>query len=68
MNPQLTFNSLATVNFFLGMVGIVQVSRILYHNHTVKNQTVAEQVEEAKEGVVDAAHDLKGKAVDAVKS
>jgi hypothetical protein len=68
MNPQLTFNSLATVNFFLGMVGIVQVSRILYHNYTVKNQTAGEQAEEAKEGVVDAAHDLNGKAVDVVKS
>lgn len=50
------------------MVGIVQVSRILTYNYSVKGQSAAEQVEEAKEGVADVAHDLKGKAVDAVKS
>jgi mitochondrial pyruvate carrier 2 len=56
------------VNFFLGLVGIVQVSRIVNYNYSVKGKTTADQVEEAKEGVTDVAHDLKGKAVDAVKS
>lgn len=70
MNSPLTLahNSLATVNFFLGMVGIVQVSRILYHNYTTGAKTTGEQVEAAKEDVVDAAKDLKEKAAEVVKS
>lgn len=55
------------MNFFLGLVGIVQVTRIVSHNYS-QGQTTAEQVEEAKEGVSEVAHDLKGKAIDAVKS
>jgi len=58
---------LAAVNFFLGMVGIVQVTRIVSHNYA-KGKTTAEQVEGATEGVSEVAHDLKGKAIDAVKS
>jgi hypothetical protein len=60
-------NSLAAVNFFLGIVGIVQVTRIVSHNYA-KGKTTAEQVEGATEGVSEVAHDLKGKAIDAVKS
>lgn len=55
---------LATVNFFLGMVGIVQVTRIINYNYSVKGKTTAEQVEDAKEDVTEVA----GKAVNAVKS
>lgn len=56
------------MNFFLGMVGIVQVTRIINYNYSVKGKTAAEQVEDAKEGVTDVAQDLKGKAIDAVRS
>jgi hypothetical protein len=49
------------------MVGIVQVTRIVSHNYA-KGKTTAEQVEGATEGVSEVAHDLKGKAIDAVKS
>lgn len=44
---------LAAVNFFLGIVGIVQVSRILIHRSSQKN-TAAGAVEEAKEAVKEA--------------
>jgi hypothetical protein len=56
------------VNFFLGIVGVVQVGRILNYNYTVKGQTAGEQVEAAKEDVVEKAGDLKGKAIEVVKS
>jgi hypothetical protein len=46
------------------MVGIVQVTRIINYNYTVKGKTMAEQVEDAKEDVTEVA----GKAVDVVKS
>lgn len=52
------------MNFFLGMVGIVQVTRIINYNYSVKGKTTAEQVEDAKEDVTEVA----GKAVNAVKS
>jgi hypothetical protein len=60
--------SLAAVNFFLGIVGVVQVSRIVSYNMSQKNKTVGDQVEEAKESVKEVAHDVKGKVEDAVKS
>ncbi|KAF7533346.1 hypothetical protein G7Z17_g13530 [Cylindrodendrum hubeiense] len=41
---------LATVNFFLGIVGLVQISRILIHESNKKNGTAA-VVEEVKEAV-----------------
>ncbi|PQE21263.1 UPF0041 domain protein [Rutstroemia sp. NJR-2017a WRK4] len=50
---------LATVNFFLGMVGVVQVSRILLWRQSEKNKSALEQVEdkaiEAKDKIVNAA-------------
>jgi len=60
--------SLAAVNFFLGIVGVVQVSRIVSYNLSHKGETVGEQVAEATEDVRDAAKGLKAKAEDAVKA
>lgn len=46
---------LAAVNFFLGVVGIIQVSRILLYRSSQKNKTVVDEVkggvESAKEAV-----------------
>ena len=42
-------HSLAAVNFFLGLVGIVQVSRILMYRSSQKDLPAA--VEEVKEAV-----------------
>lgn len=56
-------NSLATVNFFLGVVGVIQVGRILSYNYKTKNEGAAAQLEEAKEGVKE---DIKG-VVDSVE-
>jgi len=58
---------LATVNFFLGTVGVIQVSRILVYQRSIKGQPTGEQVEAAKESAVDAAKGLKKDVVDAVK-
>lgn len=41
---------LAAVNFFLGLVGVVQVSRILMYRQSVKDQVI-EEAKEAKEVV-----------------
>jgi len=60
---------LATVNFFLALVGVVQVSRILSYQYGSKGKTsAAEQVEAAKDTVVEAAAGVKKDVVDAVKS
>lgn len=59
---------LAAVNFFLGVVGVVQVSRIVSYNMSHKGETVSGQVKEAKEDVTDVAKDLKVKVEDTVKS
>jgi len=59
---------LATVNFFLGIVGIVQVSRILHYRYTLKDETAGELVEDAKVDVVESAKGLKAKVESAVKS
>ncbi|KAK4108770.1 UPF0041-domain-containing protein [Canariomyces notabilis] len=42
---------LAAVNFFLGMVGIVQVTRITLYHQSQKNAPAASAVEEVKEAV-----------------
>lgn len=47
---------LAAVNFFLGVVGIIQVSRILIHRSSQNNKTVADEV---KEGVESAKASVK---------
>jgi len=59
---------LAAVNFFLGLVGVIQVSRIVAYNYTHKGESAAQQLEEAKESTIDAAKGLKKDAIDAVKS
>lgn len=38
---------LAAVNFFLGIVGVVQVSRILMWQSSQKNKTVVDEVKDA---------------------
>jgi len=58
---------LAAVNFFLGVVGIIQVTRIVSHNMSVKNESPKEALEEAKDNVVETAQGVKGDVVDAVK-
>jgi hypothetical protein len=42
------YYSLASVNFALGIVGVIQVSRILAYNRSVKGQTAGQQVDAAK--------------------
>ncbi|CZR51643.1 related to FMP43 Found in Mitochondrial Proteome [Phialocephala subalpina] len=59
---------LATVNFFLGLVGLVQVSRIASYNYSQKDKAATEQLEEVKDGAVDVAEGLKKDAIEAVKS
>ncbi|KAG9236098.1 hypothetical protein BJ875DRAFT_482616 [Amylocarpus encephaloides] len=58
---------LATVNFFLGIVGVVQVSRILMYNASVKKQTPEQQLETAKDSVEESAVGVQEAVVDAVK-
>jgi hypothetical protein len=60
--------SLAAVNFFLGLVGVVQVSRIVAYNMSQKGETVGEQITDAKEDVKDVANDLKAKVGESVKA
>jgi len=64
----LTQHRLATVNFFLGLVGIAQVSRIVAYNMSVKNQSPKEQLVEAKEGAKEVAKGIEKDVVNAVKS
>jgi len=59
---------LAAVNFFLGAVGIIQVSRILMWQRSAEGKTAAEQAKAAKESVIETAEGLKGDIVEAVKS
>ncbi|KAI4251683.1 MAG: hypothetical protein LQ352_004708 [Teloschistes flavicans] len=49
----------AAVNFFLGCVGVIQVTRILRYQQSVKAGTVAEAVEQDAK---DAAQTMKGTA------
>jgi hypothetical protein len=58
---------IATVNFFLGAVGVIQVSRILMWRSSVKNESPKDQVEAAKESLVGTAQGLKDDVVSAVK-
>jgi hypothetical protein len=59
---------LAAVNFFLGVVGVVQVSRIVAYNASQKGQTAGQHVEELKEGAADTAKGLKKDVEATVKS
>jgi hypothetical protein len=61
-------NSLAAVNFFLGVVGVIQITRIALYNSSQKRLTPSEQVKEAKENVEGVAKELKKDVVNAVKS
>jgi hypothetical protein len=45
---------LAAVNFFLGMVGIVQVTRILMYNQSQKNKSTVEEVKDEVKAAVSA--------------
>ncbi|RDL41023.1 Mitochondrial pyruvate carrier [Venustampulla echinocandica] len=58
---------LAAVNFFLGIVGVIQVSRILAYNYRVKGEGPKVQAEAAKESVIESAKGLEKKVVEAVK-
>lgn len=60
--------SLAAVNFFLGLVGMVQVGRILAHQRAVKNGSVPATVEEVKEQAVEAKNEVKEKVKAAVSA
>jgi hypothetical protein len=64
----LTQHRLASVNFFLGLVGVVQVSRIVAYNSSQKKLTAGQQVDAVKEGAVDSAKGLKEDVVATVKS
>ena len=59
---------LASVNFFLGLVGVVQVSRIFMYNTSQKKLTSGQQIEAAKDSAVESAAGLKQDAIEAVKS
>jgi hypothetical protein len=59
---------LAAVNFFLGIVGVIQVSRIVAHNYSNKGDSTTAQLEDAKEDIVDSAKGLEKDAIAAVKS
>jgi len=58
---------LAAVNFFLGMVGVIQVSRILMYNSSQKKLTASEQLGAAKDSTMDAAKGVKGEVESAAK-
>lgn len=59
---------LATVNFFLGLVGIVQVSRIVAYNYSIKGQTAEQQLESAKGSTIAAGQSLKEEVQEIVKA
>jgi len=59
---------LASVNFFLGIVAVIQVGRILSYNSKVKNEGVKEQAVEAVDSVKETAKGLEESAINAVKS
>ena len=59
---------MAAVNFFLGLVGVIQVSRIVQYNMAHKGETVSDQVVEATGDVKGVAKGLKVNVEEAVKS
>ena len=52
-----TTYSLAAVNFFLGCVGVTQVSRIFLYQQSLKNETAGEV---ARDSAIDAKDTAKG--------
>ena len=59
---------MATVNFFLAIVGVVQVGRILNYNYTQKGESASDQLAEAKDSVVETGKKIEQKIENAVKS
>ncbi|TVY53046.1 Mitochondrial pyruvate carrier [Lachnellula suecica] len=59
---------LAAVNFFLGVVGVIQVTRIVSHNMSVKNEGPKEVLEGAVEGVKEQAVGVKEAVEDKIES
>lgn len=51
--------SLASVNFCLGCVGVIQVGRIIAYNRSVGKNSTGEQVSEAKDSIVASAEGVK---------
>jgi hypothetical protein len=68
LGQRLIQRRLASVNFFLGLVGVVQVSRIFMYNSSQKKLTSGQQIEAAKDSAVESAAGLKQDAIEAVKS
>ncbi len=58
---------MAAVNFFLGCVGTVQVSRILLYRRSVGASDVTHEVKAATEGLVEEAREVAHEANVAVK-
>ncbi|MCJ1258155.1 Mitochondrial pyruvate carrier 2 [Lignoscripta atroalba] len=59
---------LAAVNFFLGCVGVTQVTRILLYQQSVKNGTLSEVAERDAKDVTDTAKGIAKDAPGAVKN
>ena len=59
------------MNFLLGCVGVVQVSRILMYRQALKNGTITElkddEVKDMKDTAKDVAEEARGKAKAALK-
>jgi hypothetical protein len=58
---------LAAVNFFLGCVGITQVTRILLHQRNAKAATMSETIKDDVVDVRNTASDTAKSAKDTVK-
>lgn len=58
--------SLAAVNFFLGTVGVIQVSRILMWQRSEEGMNAMQQLEAAKESAAASAEGLKDDAKAAI--
>lgn len=54
-----SIHSLASVNFCLGCVGLIQVGRIIAYNRSVEKKSTGEQVKEVKDGIVASAEGIK---------
>jgi hypothetical protein len=58
---------LAAVNFFLGCVGVVQVTRIFMYRRSLEGGSTKEALKDIEHEVVDSAKSAVGKAEAAVK-
>ena len=56
------------MNFFLGCVGVTQVTRILLYQQSVKNGTLSEVAERDAKDVTDTAKGIAKDAPGAVKN